>query len=77
MRLAVNTLLWAVNFTPAQIPLLRTLRDRGFDGVEIPVFDPAAFDAKAIRRALENEGMEFIDAEGGLEVRLRAPHRAK
>jgi len=50
MKLAVNTLIWAVDFTPSQLPLLAKLKAHGFEGVEIPVFDPASFQAAAIRR---------------------------
>jgi D-psicose/D-tagatose/L-ribulose 3-epimerase len=60
MRLAVNTLLWAVEFSPADIPLLPRLKSRGFEGVEVPVFQPAAFKAKEIRKAFEDNGLEFI-----------------
>ena len=60
MKLAVNTLIWAVDFTSAQLPLLRTLREHGFEGVEIPVFDPASFQAAAIRRGLDENGLECV-----------------
>ena len=60
MKLAVNTLIWAVDFTPAQLPLLAKLKAHGFEGVEIPVFDPAAFDAPAIRKGLEQQGLECV-----------------
>jgi len=60
MHLAVNTLLWAVDFTPADIPLLSKLKAHGFEGVEIPIFDLAAFDAPAIRGALEDNGLDCI-----------------
>jgi D-psicose/D-tagatose/L-ribulose 3-epimerase len=60
MKLAVNTLIWAVDFTPAQLPLLATLKAHGFEGVEIPVFDPASFQAAAIRRGLEENGLECV-----------------
>src|SRR4051812_4951133 len=60
MRIAVNTLIWAVDFTPAQLPLLETLKAHGFEGVEIPVFDPSAFEAAAIRRGLEANGLGCV-----------------
>jgi len=60
MKLAVNTLIWAVDFTPAQLPLLAKLKAHGFQGVEIPVFDPGAFDAPAIRRGLDQNGLECV-----------------
>ena len=60
MKLAVNTLIWAVDFTPSQLPLLAKLKSHGFEGVEIPVFDPASFQAAAIRRGLEENGLECV-----------------
>jgi len=60
MKLAVNTLIWAVDFTPSQLPLLAKLKAHGFEGVEIPVFDPASFQAAAIRRGLEENGLECV-----------------
>ena len=60
MKLAVNTLIWAVDFTPAQLPLLEKLKAHGFEGVEIPVFEPAKFDAAAIRRGLDQHGLECV-----------------
>jgi len=60
MRLAVHTLLWAVEFTPAELSLLPKLQSAGFHGVEIPIFDPAAFPARAIRRGLEANSLDCI-----------------
>jgi D-psicose/D-tagatose/L-ribulose 3-epimerase len=60
MRFAVHTLLWAVEFTEAELPLLTEIRAAGFDGVEIPVFDPRAFRADPIRRGLEDQGLDCI-----------------
>lgn len=60
MRIAVNTLIWQVDFTPAQLPLLPRLKAAGFEGVEVPVFQPAAFDAAAIRKGFAQNGLEFI-----------------
>lgn len=60
MKLAVNTLIWQVDFTPAQLSLLPRLKSHGFEGVEIPVFQPAAFEAAAIRKGFEANGLEVI-----------------
>jgi D-psicose/D-tagatose/L-ribulose 3-epimerase len=60
MRIAVNTLIWQVDFTPVQLSLLPRLKSHGFEGVEVPVFQPAAFDAAAIRKGFEANGLEFI-----------------
>lgn len=39
MRIGINLLLWTGHVTEAQVPLFRALKDTGFDGVEVPVFD--------------------------------------
>jgi D-psicose/D-tagatose/L-ribulose 3-epimerase len=58
MRLGVNTFIWSAEFTPANIPLLATIKAHGFDGVEIPIAQPAAFQTAEVRRALEANGLE-------------------
>jgi D-psicose/D-tagatose/L-ribulose 3-epimerase len=59
MKLSVNTLIWQVDFTPAHLSLLPRLKAHGFEGVEVPVFQPAAFDAAAIRKGFEAHGLEM------------------
>lgn len=39
MKVGINLLLWTGHVTEAQVPLLRALKQAGFDGVEIPIFD--------------------------------------
>jgi len=53
MRLGVNTFIWSSDFTPANVPLLPRIKERGFDGVEIPIAQPGSFKTAEIRRALE------------------------
>jgi D-psicose/D-tagatose/L-ribulose 3-epimerase len=57
MKLGVTAYIWAAEFTTAELRILPRLRAHGFDGIEIPVFRPRAFDAPAIRRGLEQEGV--------------------
>jgi D-psicose/D-tagatose/L-ribulose 3-epimerase len=52
MKLGVNTFIWSADFGRAQLALLPRIREHGFDGVEIPMFDPAGFPATDIRNAL-------------------------
>jgi D-psicose/D-tagatose/L-ribulose 3-epimerase len=60
MQLAVNTFIWTANFTSANFPLLPQIKARGFDGVELPLFQPAEFRAAEIRRAMDDNGLECI-----------------
>lgn len=39
MKVGINLLLWTGHVTEAQVPLFRALKETGFDGVEIPIFD--------------------------------------
>jgi D-psicose/D-tagatose/L-ribulose 3-epimerase len=52
MKLGVNTFIWSAEFTRAQLDLLPRIKEHGFDGVELPLFEPAGFPATEIRRAL-------------------------
>jgi D-psicose/D-tagatose/L-ribulose 3-epimerase len=58
MKFGANTLIWSGSFGPAQFDLLPRIKEAGFDGVEIPIFDAAAFDAAEARRAIEASGLE-------------------
>lgn len=39
MKVGINLLLWTGQVTEAQVPLFRALKETGFDGVEVPIFD--------------------------------------
>jgi D-psicose/D-tagatose/L-ribulose 3-epimerase len=52
MRFGANTLIWAMHFGPEHFELLPRIKEAGLDGVEIPIFNPPAFPAAAIRREL-------------------------
>lgn len=39
MKVGINLMLWTGHVTPADAPLLQTLKDTGFDGVELPLLD--------------------------------------
>ncbi|MDX2154658.1 MAG: sugar phosphate isomerase/epimerase family protein [Bryobacteraceae bacterium] len=66
MRFGINTFLWTAHFGPEHLALLPVIREHGFDGVEMFVFDPAAVPAAAIRRGLEEAqmGCTFCTALG-------------
>lgn len=58
MKLGVSAFAWTTNFTPSHLPLLESVKAQGFDGFEIPVFDPAAIAAKALRPGFDAAGLE-------------------
>ena len=58
MKFGVNTLIWNSSFEQAHFSLLPSIKAAGFDGIEIPIFNPATCSAAAIRRELETCGLE-------------------
>jgi len=58
MKLGVNMFIWTAEFTPSQLDRLPRIREQGFDGIEIPLFDPAGFPAAEIRQGLAAQGLE-------------------
>jgi D-psicose/D-tagatose/L-ribulose 3-epimerase len=55
LKFGVNTLIWAASFEPNQFELLPAIKDAGFDGIEVPIFNPATFHAVMVRRELEKQ----------------------
>ena len=58
MKFGVNTFIWTGNFEQSHIPLLAEIKEHGFDGAELPLFDPSTFPAVDLRRGLEANGLE-------------------
>src|SRR5579871_5916343 len=58
MKYGLNTLIWTGTFDRSHVPLLAEIKAHGFDGAELPLFDPAAFQAADLRRGLEQNGLE-------------------
>jgi D-psicose/D-tagatose/L-ribulose 3-epimerase len=40
MKFGMNMLLWSGDLTDATLPVLEKLKAMGYDGVELPIFDP-------------------------------------
>src|SRR5437763_14877506 len=57
MKTGMNLLLWATHITEEHFPLLAKLKQTGFDGVEVPIFEGDAAHYKAVRKALDNNGL--------------------
>ena len=58
MKFGINTFLWTANFGPAHFGLLDGIRKRGFNGIEVALFQPSSFPAGEIRQALAQTNLE-------------------
>src|SRR5713101_1673569 len=57
MKTSMNFLLWATHVTAEHFPLLAKLKQTGFDGVELPVFEGDAGHFKSLRAELDKQGL--------------------
>lgn len=61
MKIGMNLLLWTGHVTEEHIPVLKALKATGFDGVEIPIFDPTdATHFARLAHILDNLGLQRI-----------------
>jgi len=58
MKFGVNTFIWTAVFDHSNLSLLPKIKAAGFDGVEVSMFEPAAFEAAAIRQGLKENALE-------------------
>jgi D-psicose/D-tagatose/L-ribulose 3-epimerase len=58
MKTGMNLLLWTGHVTEEHYAVMKDIKDAGFDGVEIPVFDTAADHYKMVRKELDNLGLK-------------------
>ena len=58
MKLGVNTFIWSAEFGRAQLAFLPRIKEHGFDGVEVPMFNPEGFPAADIRNGLAANDLE-------------------
>ncbi len=57
MKTGMNLLLWTTHVTSEHYPLLAKLKQAGFDGVELPLFDGDAAHYQKIGQELKNLGL--------------------
>ena len=57
MKFGVNTLIWGASFGPSDFHLLPRIKASGFDGIEVPILDPGAFQAGAVAGELDRIGL--------------------
>ncbi len=58
MKYGMNLLLWTTDVTEAHIPILEQLKEFGYDGVELPVFDMDAEKFTSLGKRLDAIGLE-------------------
>ncbi len=59
MKYSINMLLWTDNATgELYLPVMERLRKMGYDGIELPIFDPQPEKYAALGRALDSLGLE-------------------
>ena len=58
MKYGMNLLLWGGNVDESMFPLLGELKAAGFDGVEVPLFGGDEAQYKAVRKELDDLGLE-------------------
>ena len=59
-KFGVNLLLWADKFDRETVDLIPKVAEMGFEGVEIPIFDPDTVDIPHTQAALKSTGLEAI-----------------
>jgi D-psicose/D-tagatose/L-ribulose 3-epimerase len=58
MKTGMNLLLWTTHVTEEHYPLLGKLKQAGFDGVEVPVFEGTPAHYQEIRKELDKQGLK-------------------
>jgi D-psicose/D-tagatose/L-ribulose 3-epimerase len=58
VKFGVNLLIWTANFDASHLPLFPRIREAGFDGVEVLMFKGREFASDALRKGLDDTGME-------------------
>lgn len=57
MKTGFNLLLWTTHVTSEHVPLLETLKEVGYDGVEIPIFEGKPEHFQTIGQAIRDAGL--------------------
>ena len=58
MKIGVNTFIWTSECDQKVEELLPLIKEKGFDGIEVPLFRPVGFPAARLRKAVELNGLE-------------------
>lgn len=58
MKTGMNLLLWSTHVTAEHFPILARLKQTGFDGVELPIFEGDAAHYRTVRSELDKNGLK-------------------
>ena len=58
MKVGFNLLLWTTHLVEKDFYLLKELKNTGYDGVEVPIFEGKVEHYKQIKKALDDNGLE-------------------
>jgi len=58
MKFGMNLLLWSGDLTDALLPVFEQLKEMGYDGVELPIFDPEPSKFAPWSKRLDDLGLE-------------------
>jgi D-psicose/D-tagatose/L-ribulose 3-epimerase len=58
MKIGMNLLLWTTHVTQQHFPLFGKLKQAGFDGAELPLFEGDAAHYKTVRKQLDDNGLK-------------------
>ncbi|HJZ89943.1 MAG TPA: sugar phosphate isomerase/epimerase [Gemmataceae bacterium] len=58
MKTGMNLLLWTGHVSEEHYGILKDIKQAGFDGVEIPIFDTTVDHYKKVRKELDNQGLK-------------------
>ncbi|AXI53628.1 isomerase [Sulfitobacter sp. JL08] len=80
MLAGFNLLLWGTHLTDDLMPKCQAVRDAGYDGVEIPIFEGSAPDYRAIGQRLSDMGLRrtavaVVQSEMANPISDQADHR--
>lgn len=67
MKFGANTLIWSGEYDRQVQGLLPLIKEKGFDGIEFPLFRLDGFNAAAVRRDTEATGLECTVASAFLQ----------
>ncbi len=57
MKVGFNMLLWTTHVTDDDLPLLKSIKEAGYDGVEIPIFEGEPAHFEKVGRAIKDNGL--------------------